>query len=120
MWLPITIGETSVPSDNDGSKRRTIPRSVKDKEAQIKVTKDMTVKELRWELYEMFKVSPMSQRLLFRGRELDASETVGSMGVLMGDHLNLIEVVEVDCDADIVMAGDEGFGGTALAGQKCE
>lgn len=119
MWLPITIGETTVPSDSDGSRRRTLPRGAKGKEAQIKVTKETTVKHIRMELYELFKVSPMSQRLLFKGRELDADETVGSVGVLMGDYLNLIEVHEIDDDNDVVM-GDEGFGGTALVGQKCE
>lgn len=120
MWLPIVVGENEVPDDNDGSRRRTLPRGRKGKEAQLKVEKGTTIKHIRLELYEMFKVSPLSQRLLFKGRELSSDETIGGIGVLLGDHINLVEVVEVD-DFEIGGGhGDEGFGGTALVGQKCE
>ncbi|BEI93443.1 uncharacterized protein CcaverHIS019_0510710 [Cutaneotrichosporon cavernicola] len=120
LWLPIAVGENAAPSNNDGTKRRAPPRGRRGKEAQILVTKNMSVMEVQMELYEMFKIPPLSQRLLFQGRDLDRQETIGGIGILLGDHFNLIEVVEVEDDFEMVV-GDEGFGGTALVGQKsCE
>ncbi|GMK59688.1 hypothetical protein CspeluHIS016_0802940 [Cutaneotrichosporon spelunceum] len=117
MWLPIVVGENVAPSNSDGTKRRAPPRGRRGKEAQILVTKNMSIMDVQLELYDMFKIPPFSQQLLFQGRELDRQETIGGIGVLIGDHLNLIEVIEVDDDIEMV-AGDEGFGGTALVGQN--
>lgn len=120
MWLPVAVGENTAPSNNDGTRRRAPPRGKRGKEAQILVTKRTSVMDIQLELYEMLKIPPFSQRLLLQGRELDRQETIGGIGVLMGDHFNLIEVVEIHDDDFEMLVEDEGFGGTALVGQKCE
>ncbi len=119
MWLPIVVGENTAPINNDGPRRRPPPRGKRGKEAQILVEKRTTIMDVQLQLYDLFKIAPFSQRLFFQGRELNREETIGGISVLMGDHFNLIEVVEVDDDFEIA-AHDEGFGGTALVGQKCE
>jgi hypothetical protein len=79
------------------------------------VTPDTTVSAIRNMLYEKTKLSPLSQRLFYRNKEVEPTDTLRSLGVLMDEHFELEEAAEV---VDLVDVDDEeGFGGTALIGR---
>ncbi|WVF71134.1 hypothetical protein IAT40_005931 [Kwoniella sp. CBS 6097] len=97
------------------------------------ISKSTSIRDLKVEIMRRKKLSPISQRLIHNGRELDKSdETMESIGYLAGDEIRLEEIEEGDeddiMDMDIRMDGDigdfggakkvngrvEGFGGTAL------
>lgn len=77
------------------------------------MTKTTTVKDIKLHALAVWKISPVSQTLFLKGRELKTEDTIESMGLVEGDHLNVIEVLEVDIDDD----EGAGFGGTALVGR---
>ncbi|OCF31948.1 hypothetical protein I316_06331 [Kwoniella heveanensis BCC8398] len=145
---PFTIGDTKYrvspgfPPMNgfnrttNASSRTTTARSTRSAGAgtflEFKiagVTKSTSVKELKVDIMRQKKLSPISQRLTYNGRELDKSdETMESIGYLAGDEIRLEELEEgdedeiMDGDMDDVIMVDrkkangrvEGFGGTAL------
>ncbi|WVQ99731.1 hypothetical protein IAU59_006873 [Kwoniella sp. CBS 9459] len=94
------------------------------------ITKSTSIKELKVQIMRQKRLSPISQRLIYDGRELDRSdETMESIGYLAGDEIRLEEIEEgdedeiMDGDLNDVMVGGtkrkanggmEGFGGTAL------
>lgn len=114
LWLPIVQGRKTVPVENLG-KRRSSSRS---KQMWVEVQKDTPIKEVRLHIYETWKVSPLSQRLFLKDREVDASETIESLQIAQGDYLCLEEVEEADDFGQD--GGSEGFGGTALIGRTGE
>ncbi|WWC62222.1 uncharacterized protein I303_104817 [Kwoniella dejecticola CBS 10117] len=74
------------------------------------------------------RLTPIQQKLYYQGNELSSEDTIGGISFLLGDHLELEEVVEaIDIDGDDVEADEsciqngrrraEGFGGTALFGR---
>ncbi|GJJ12668.1 hypothetical protein Clacol_006912 [Clathrus columnatus] len=101
-------------------------RKVKIKD--ITVRKDMTVKEMKMEIQDVFNIPTICQQLFLRGNELtDGSETVASLGILANETLDLKEekeVIDMDSDVDIdsqrspKKRREEGraFGGTVLSG----
>ncbi|WRT66676.1 uncharacterized protein IL334_003636 [Kwoniella shivajii] len=92
-------------------------RSKSTKEIHVSATRDTSVKDLKIEVMEVTKFTPIHQRIKYKGRELDSSETIGSIGFLKGDELTYEEIVEfddIDEDGELVNCNGEGFGGTAL------
>nr|XP_019046681.1 hypothetical protein I302_05431 [Kwoniella bestiolae CBS 10118]OCF25611.1 hypothetical protein I302_05431 [Kwoniella bestiolae CBS 10118] len=94
-------------------------------------TKNTIIKEIKVHIMNKMlgKLTPIQQKITYNGRELGSEETIGSIGFLRGDELELEEVVESDeIEEDEVMLVDEvegggtkrrrrnneGFGGTAL------
>ncbi|WWC94448.1 hypothetical protein V866_001294 [Kwoniella sp. B9012] len=102
------------------------------KRYQYEGTKGTSIKEIKIHIMNKTggRLTPIQQKISYHGRELGSDETIGSIGFLKGDELELEEMVEaVDIDDDEVEVvqdenGDgvkkkkrrvnEGFGGTAL------
>lgn len=60
-------------------------------------------------------ISPISQLLRYKSRELDSSETIEAIGIGKDDEIECEELEEGEMGVD--MGGRmEGFGGTALVG----
>ncbi|KAL1405904.1 hypothetical protein Q8F55_007584 [Vanrija albida] len=116
MELTIVVGMDTAPTPTSTwlSTRSSTRRTMKNKQVQLDVTKKMNVKDIKVELYSKLSIGPLFQQLYYKGRELASDETVESIGLLQGDHLNVVEIVEVD---DFEEAANEGFGGTALVGR---
>lgn len=114
MWLLIVQGKDAVPVENL-NKRRATARS---KQIWVEVEKDTAIKDIRLHILETWKVSPLSQRLFLRGSEVEASDTVESLGIAEGDFLCFEEIEEADDFGPDGRA--EGFGGTALIGRTGE
>ncbi|KAF9820152.1 hypothetical protein IEO21_01585 [Rhodonia placenta] len=95
------------------------------KQRRVTITKAMTVKDLKVSLQEELNVPVISQRLFYRGAELeDSSATVLSLGILANDFLDLREQTEdIDLLSDTDNERDKrkrrkegpGFGGTLLS-----
>lgn len=64
-------------------------------------------------MYTKFHISPICQRMIYNTRELEATDTIGSLRVLAGDTIKCIELEEKG-DFEDVNQGGEGFGGTGL------
>ncbi|OAX36669.1 cysteine proteinase [Rhizopogon vinicolor AM-OR11-026] len=90
---------------------------------RITVSKATTVKDIKVMLQEALKMPTICQRLSHCGQELDDnSVTVGSLGLLINDVLDLREVEDDDNSTadDVTRAKrrrkeERGFGGTLLA-----
>ncbi|WOO83634.1 Ubiquitin carboxyl-terminal hydrolase 48 [Vanrija pseudolonga] len=116
MQLTIVMGLDTVPTATKSASSTRSRRigTTRNKQTQLDVKKNTSVKDIKVELYPILGVGPLHQQLYYRGRELASDETVESIGLLAGDHLNVVEIVEVE---DFEAAGEEGFGGTALVGR---
>jgi hypothetical protein len=105
------VDHTAPPTTGTGRTRAT----ARSKQFDFEVTPDTTVSAIRNMLYEKTKLSPLSQRLFYRNKEVEPTDTLRSLGVLMDEHFELEEAAEV---VDLVDVDDEeGFGGTALIGR---
>lgn len=120
MQLTIVMGLDTAPKATTAASSTRSRRlgTTRNKQTQLNVTKQTSVKDIKLELYPVLGVGPLHQQLYYQGRELGSDETVGSIGLLAGDHLNVVEIVEVE-DFEAA-AGEEGFGGTALVGRLGE
>lgn len=105
--VKVVNGKDTMPAERSGMSR------TRAKTSEVDVGKDTTIKDVKLDILHMFKISPISQNIYYNGRELDSSETIGSIGLLVGDHLNLVEVLELDDEVE----DGAGFGGTALVGR---
>ncbi|TBU50715.1 cysteine proteinase [Dichomitus squalens] len=119
---------------NEGSRKSKRIRQVREygKRRRITITKAMSVKELRVMLSDELGIPVISQRLFYRGHELnDSSATMLSLGILSNDLLDLKEESEditilTDSDNE-APTGENGkkkrtegqaFGGTLLGGNS--
>jgi hypothetical protein len=94
-----------------GTRRST---RTKGKTFEVKIKKDMTIKDLKVEILRLTGISPISQALSYEGTMLESSQTIGDVGILDDDEILCIELEETAMDQSAV--GVEGFGGTALVG----
>ncbi|KAI0374832.1 cysteine proteinase [Pilatotrama ljubarskyi] len=118
---------------NEGYRKSRRIRQVKEygKRRKITITKAMTVKDLKVMLNDELGIPVISQRLFYRGQELDdSSATMLSLGVLSNDLLDLKEenedidlLSDTDIDVDSTAPGSrkkraegQAFGGTLLGG----
>ncbi|KAM5535206.1 hypothetical protein V8D89_011142 [Ganoderma adspersum] len=117
---------------NEGSRKSKRIRQVREygKRRKITITKGMSVKELKVMLNDELGIPVISQRLFYRGRELnDSSATMLSLGILSNDLLDLKEESEditilTDSDGEAPSGTNgkkkrtegEAFGGTLLGG----
>ncbi|CDO68332.1 hypothetical protein BN946_scf184799.g59 [Trametes cinnabarina] len=117
---------------NEGHRKSKRIRQVKEygKRRKITITKAMSVKDLKVMLNDELGIPVISQRLFYRGQELDdSSATMISLGVLSNDTLDLKEEnedinllsdtgVEIDGSNASTKKRVEGqaFGGTLLGG----
>ncbi|OBZ75519.1 Ubiquitin carboxyl-terminal hydrolase 48 [Grifola frondosa] len=107
-------------------------RQVKEpgKRRRVTITKAMTVKELKVMLQDDLDIPVISQRLFYKGHELDdSSATLLSLGILSNDLLDLREESE---DVNLLSDSDtenpkskgrregQGFGGTLLGGSDSQ
>lgn len=111
LWLPIVNGLDAKPTTTG---RTTKSRT---KQVQVEVAKHTTVHDIKCDIYDELRISPKSQEMYLNGRKLDENDTMESIGLLIGDHLNMVELEDVD---DFVVDEVEGFGGSVLVGRKCE
>ncbi|EMD38059.1 hypothetical protein CERSUDRAFT_113204 [Gelatoporia subvermispora B] len=112
-----------------GVRQSTRIRQVKalGKRRRATVTKDMSVKDMKVMLQYECNIPTISQRLFYRGQELeDGTATIGTLGIMSNDIVDLREESEdvtllSDTDVEYVASGRKegrGFGGTLLAGQR--
>ncbi|KAI0362032.1 cysteine proteinase [Trametes cingulata] len=117
---------------NEGYRKSRRIRQAKEygKRRKITITKAMTVKDLKVMLNDELGIPVISQRLFYRGQELDdSSATMLSLGVLSNDLLDLKEenedvnlLSDTDVDVDGTTNGSkkraegQAFGGTLLGG----
>ncbi|WWC89000.1 uncharacterized protein L201_003917 [Kwoniella dendrophila CBS 6074] len=96
----------------------------------IEAKRETSIKDIKVEIMNRTKgkLTPIQQKIYYKGRELASDETIGSLAFLLGDELELVEAVEIEAiDIDGDEDGDElalvassrsrsneGFGGTAL------
>ncbi|KAI0273307.1 cysteine proteinase [Gloeopeniophorella convolvens] len=100
-------------------------RSVKRRQRQIAISKEMSVKDIKLLLQDELDIPTICQRLFYQGRELhDSAARVSALGILANGVLDLREAPEdaalLDADADAHAgrapeADFGGFGGTLLA-----
>ncbi|OCH88183.1 cysteine proteinase [Obba rivulosa] len=111
-----------------GLRQSTRIRQVKalGKRRRVTVTKDMSVKDLKILVSEECDIPTISQRLFYRGQELEGSAaTIESLGIMSNDIVDLREESEdvtllSDTDVEYAASGRKeglGFGGTLLAGR---
>ncbi|OCF60862.1 hypothetical protein L486_00506 [Kwoniella mangroviensis CBS 10435] len=99
---------------------------------QYEGTKDTFIKDIKIHIMDKTggRLTPIQQKLSYHSRELGSDETIGSIGFLKGDELELEEMFEAvdigdDDEVDVAEEGggnakkkkrrvNEGFGGTAL------
>lgn len=81
------------------------------------MSKTTTVHNIKCDVYEELRITPRSQEMYLNGRKLADDETMEAIGLLIGDHLNMVELHDVD---DFGVDGAEGFGGSVLVGRKGE
>ncbi|KAI0664864.1 cysteine proteinase [Cubamyces menziesii] len=114
---------------NEGHRKSKRIRQVKEygKRRKITITKAMSVKELKIMLNDELGIPVISQRLFYRGQELDdSSATMLSLGILSNDTLDLKEEnedIDLLSDTDVEIDGPrkkrvegQAFGGTLLLG----
>ncbi|WWC69883.1 uncharacterized protein I206_103826 [Kwoniella pini CBS 10737] len=90
-------------------------------------TKETSIKDLKVHIMNKTqgRLTPIQQKLYYKGKELASEDTIGSISFLLGDHLNVEEIIEdIDIDSDVVEiershnnGREEGFSGTALFGR---
>lgn len=98
------------------SVKRTTGTRGRAKDIQVAVTKETTIKELRVEILNITRISPLSQELMYEGKKLDeAGATMHDVGMTRNGRIALREIIELD-DMDEEGRGREGFHGTALMG----
>ncbi|KAI9064377.1 cysteine proteinase [Trametes sanguinea] len=120
-------------SQNEGLRKSKRIRQVREygKRRKITITKAMSVKDLKVMLNDELGIPVISQRLFYRGQELDdSSATMVSLGVLSNDILDLKEenedinlLSDTDVEVDNSSTGarkkrveGQAFGGTLLGG----
>ncbi|KAI0721718.1 cysteine proteinase [Cerioporus squamosus] len=133
---PVPQGQTTLTTyskrQNEGSRKSKRIRQVREygKRRKIIITKAMSVKDLKIMLDDQLGVPVISQRLFYRGHELDdSSATMLSLGILSNDLLDLKEENEdliILSDTDVESGPANGakkkrtegqaFGGTLLGG----
>ncbi|KAL7283349.1 hypothetical protein ACG7TL_002778 [Trametes sanguinea] len=118
---------------NEGHRKSKRIRQVREygKRRKITITKAMSVKELKVMLNDELGIPVISQRLFYRGQELDdSSATMISLGILSNDildlkeeneDLNLLSDTDVEVDGSSTgprkkRAEGQAFGGTLLGG----
>lgn len=111
VWLPVVNGLDAKPT---ATGRTSKSRS---KQVQVEVSKSTTVHDIKCDVYEELRITPKSQQLYLNGKKLNDEDTMESIGLLVGDHLNLEELEGMD---DFGVSGLEGFGGSVLVGRKSE
>ncbi|TFK92421.1 cysteine proteinase [Polyporus arcularius HHB13444] len=135
---PVQQGQTTLMTyskrQTEGSRKSKRIRQVREygKRRKISITKAMSVKDLKIMLNDQFGVPVISQRLFYRGHELDdSSATMLSLGILSNDLLDLKEENEdliILSDTDVESGPVNGakrkrtegqaFGGTLLGGSS--
>jgi len=88
---------------------------------KVSIRKDMTVKEIKIAIQKAMRTPVISQRLFYRGQELDSSDvSVTDLGILEGDMLFLKEADEdtivLDSDGDEPVPKKKRIEGNAFGG----
>ncbi|KAH8116817.1 cysteine proteinase [Phellopilus nigrolimitatus] len=125
----LASGRASSPSHGKANGTRQSRRLKEGKNScrqTVQIYKKWTVKDVKIAIYKVFKIPTISQRLYYRGKELEEnSETVADLEILDRDTLYLKEVEDtIVLDSDIeedsknTKKRDEGgaFKGTLLSG----
>ncbi|KAI0688254.1 cysteine proteinase [Cytidiella melzeri] len=116
----ITYGSRKTGPVRQSRRIRQVKESCRKR--KVTVTRTMSVKDLKVQIQEELDIPTISQRLYYQGVELeDNKATIGALGVLSNDTLDLREQLE---DADLFGSNTEaeprrreegqGFGGTLL------
>lgn len=110
------MGADPFPPVNGFAKSARASRSqAKAKSIDVQASKATSVRDIKVEILQQKRLTPILQKLLYKGRELDSEETLDSIGFLAGDEMTLIELEEDEEIGDHVRPTGEGFGGTALS-----
>jgi len=118
--------QESGPRTTGGTRQSKRIRQGRDRRENMRlsISKSTTVKDIKIQLHESFKIPTICQRLFYKGQELqDNTVTVESLGILMNDTLDLKEEAENEDSLSNSQEGratkrrkeEKGFGGTLLA-----
>ncbi|KAF8843558.1 cysteine proteinase [Paxillus ammoniavirescens] len=119
---PVHLGSRTTAGTRQ-SKRIRQGRERRD-DTKLRVSKSMTIKDIKVQLHETLKIPTICQRLFYKDQELaDNTVTVESLGILMNDTLDLREEAENEDNLTTSPDGrarkrrkeEKGFGGTLLS-----